>query len=89
MMIFLAELNGLVLWATGIGNAYLKVYTSEKVASVAGLELTELQGHTLIVSRTLYGLHLSGKYYYSHSLWDTEGGTKYQSLVKQFHGQYC
>ncbi|CAJ1931198.1 unnamed protein product [Cylindrotheca closterium] len=60
-MIFLAELNGLDLWATDIGNAYLEAYTKEKVAIVAGPEFGELQGHTLIVSRALYGLHLSGK----------------------------
>ncbi|CAJ1953823.1 unnamed protein product [Cylindrotheca closterium] len=61
MMIFLAELNGLELWATDIGNAYLKAYTKEKVASIAGPEFGPLQGHTLIVSRALYGLRLSGK----------------------------
>ncbi|KAG7345262.1 reverse transcriptase RNA-dependent DNA polymerase [Nitzschia inconspicua] len=30
MMIFLAELNNLSLWATDIGNAYLEAYTLEK-----------------------------------------------------------
>src|SRR6056300_1198686 len=38
MMIFLAELNGLELWATDIGNAYLEAYTKEKVAIIAGPE---------------------------------------------------
>ena len=62
MMIFLAELNGLELWATDIGNAYLEAYTKEKVAIIAGPEFgPELEGHTLIVSRALYGLRLSGK----------------------------
>ena len=60
-MIFLAELNGLELWGTDIGNAYLEAYTSEKVAIIAGPEFGPLQGHTLLVSRALYGLRLSGK----------------------------
>ncbi|CAJ1970451.1 unnamed protein product [Cylindrotheca closterium] len=61
MMTFLAELNGLELWATNIGNAYLEAYTKEKVAIVVGPEFGPLQGHTLIVSRALYGLRLSEK----------------------------
>lgn len=61
MMVFLAELNGLDTWATDIGNAYLEAYTTEKVAIVAGPEFGELEGHTLIVSRALYGLRMSGK----------------------------
>ena len=61
MMIFLAELNGLELWGTDIGNAYLEAYTKEKIAIVAGPEFGELEGHTLIISRALYGLRMSGK----------------------------
>ena len=61
MMVFLAELNSLDIWATDIGNAYLEAYTTEKVAIVAGPEFKELEGHTLIVSRALYGLRMSGK----------------------------
>ena len=36
MVIFLAELNGLDLWATDIGNAYLEAETKEKVYIIAG-----------------------------------------------------
>ena len=61
MIIFLAELNGLELWGTDIGNAYLEAYTSEKVAIIAGPEFGELEGHTLIISKALYGLRMSGK----------------------------
>ena len=61
MIIFLAELNGLQLWATDIGNAYLEAFTKEKVAIVAGPEFGTLEGHTLIISRALYGLRMSGK----------------------------
>ncbi|CAJ1950917.1 unnamed protein product, partial [Cylindrotheca closterium] len=49
LMIFLAKLNDLDLWATDIGNAYLEAYTSERVAIVAGPEFGELEGHTLLV----------------------------------------
>jgi hypothetical protein len=36
---FLAELNGLDLWATDIGNAYLEGFTMEQNFIVAGPEL--------------------------------------------------
>ena len=39
MVTFIAELNGLELWTTNIGNAYLESVTKEKVAFVAGPEL--------------------------------------------------
>ena len=61
LMIFLAELNNLEVWGTDIGNAYLEAYTTEKVAIIAGPEFGPLEGHTLIVSRALYGLRMSGK----------------------------
>ncbi|KAG7344871.1 reverse transcriptase RNA-dependent DNA polymerase [Nitzschia inconspicua] len=60
MMIFLAELNNLSLWATDIGNAYLEAYTLEKFYITAGKEFGDLEGHTLIVSKALYGLRSSG-----------------------------
>ena len=36
MVVFLAELNGLDLWATDIGSAYLEARTKEKVYIIAG-----------------------------------------------------
>ena len=60
MVIFLAELNGLEAWATDIGNAYLEAETSERVAIKAGPEFGELEGHTLIIFKALYGLRSSG-----------------------------
>jgi hypothetical protein len=59
-VIFLAELNGLESWATDIGNAYLEAETSEKVFVVAGPEFGELEGHTLVIFKALYGLRSSG-----------------------------
>jgi hypothetical protein len=59
-VIFLAELNGLKTWATDIGNAYLEAETSEKVFIIAGPESGELEGHTLVIFKALYGLRSSG-----------------------------
>ena len=60
LTIFLGELNGLEAWATDIGNAYLEAETKEKVYIVAGPEFGELEGHTLIIFKALYGLRSSG-----------------------------
>jgi hypothetical protein len=60
MVTFLSELNGMELWATDIGNAYLEAYTAEKLYIVAGPEFGELKGHMLIISKALYGLRTSG-----------------------------
>ena len=60
MVTFLAELNELKLWATDIGNAYLEAYTLEKVHIIAGPEFGKRQGHTLVISKALYGLRSSG-----------------------------
>ena len=58
--LFLAELNKLESWCTDVGNAYLEAYTEEKLFIIAGPEFGDLQGHTLIISRALYGLKSSG-----------------------------
>jgi len=60
LVLFLAELNGLETWATDIGNAYLEAETNEKVVIIAGPEFGELEGHTLIIVKALYGLRTSG-----------------------------
>ena len=57
---FLVELNDLELWGTDIGNAYLKSYTKEKVALIAGPEFGKLQGHLLVIIKALYSSRLSG-----------------------------
>ena len=61
MITFLSELNGLELWNTDIGNAYLESYTSEKVVFIAGLEFGERAGHMMIIRKAQYGLKSSGK----------------------------
>jgi hypothetical protein len=60
LVVFLAELNGLELWATDIGNAYLEAKTREKLVIIAGEEFGELAGHLLVIHKALYGLRTSG-----------------------------
>jgi hypothetical protein len=60
LVIFLAELNNLEIWATDIGNAYLEAKTKEKLVIVAGPEFGDLAGHLLIIQKALYGLRTSG-----------------------------
>ena len=59
-------MNDLQLYATDISNAYLKSYTSEKVYIIAGPEFSNLEGHTLLVVKALYGLHKSGICWHEH-----------------------
>jgi len=59
-----AELNALQVWAGDIGNAYLEAYTKEKVYFVAGPEFGDLEGHSLIVVKALYGLRSSGAHFH-------------------------
>ena len=56
----LAELNDLDLMAGDVGNAYLEAYTEEKVCFTAGPEFGDLEGHTMIIVKALYGLRTSG-----------------------------
>ena len=60
LIMFLAELNGLDIWATDVGNAYLEAKTLERVFIIAGPEFGELEGHLLVVFKALYGLRTSG-----------------------------
>jgi hypothetical protein len=60
ILAFLGELNDLKVWSTDIGNAYLETYTKEKVYIIAGPEFGDREGHVLIISKALYGLHSSG-----------------------------
>ena len=61
LVIFLGELNNLVLWGADIGNAYLEAHTQEKLFIIGGAEFEELQGFILIFNKALYGLKSSGK----------------------------
>ncbi len=63
-LLFIAELNDLESWTTDIGNAYLEAETLERVYIVAGPEFGELEGHTLVIFKALYGLRSSGLHWY-------------------------
>ena len=60
MVLFLAELNDLQTWATDVGNAYLEADTAELIYIIGGPEFGELEGHTLVITKALYGLRTSG-----------------------------
>jgi hypothetical protein len=62
LVIFLAELNGLTLYAADVGNAYLEALTKEKICVWGGPEFRDLglEGHLLIIVAALYGLKTSG-----------------------------
>lgn len=60
LLTFISELNGLDLWATDIGNAYLEAHTKEKVCILAGPEFGKREGHILVIQKALYGLRTSG-----------------------------
>jgi hypothetical protein len=60
MVAFLSELNGLDLWPTDIGNAYLEAKMSELLFIVASPEFGDLEGHMLVIYKALYGLCSSG-----------------------------
>ncbi|MGL4933428.1 MAG: reverse transcriptase domain-containing protein, partial [Aeromonas sp.] len=62
LCIFLAELNGLTLYAADVGNAYLEAKTKERICIIAGPEFAifGLEGHVLVIIRALYGLKTSG-----------------------------
>ena len=48
------------VWGADIGNAYLEATTKDKICIVAGPEVEELQGHILVIHKTLYGFKSSG-----------------------------
>ena len=47
-----------------IGNAYLESFMNEKVVFTAGPEFKDLEGHTLVIVKALYGLRISGARFY-------------------------
>jgi len=63
-VIFLGELNDLITFSADVGNAYLEAETKEKVYIVAGKGFSELEGHTLVIFKALYGLRSSGLRYH-------------------------
>ena len=79
----IAELNGLILMAADVGNAYLEAHTKEKICFIAGPEFKELvghpetkklAGHTMVMSKALYGLKSSGARFH----------TKFADTLREF-----
>ena len=60
MVVFLSQLNDFKIWGADVGNAYLEAYTDEKLCIIVGPEFKELQGHLLIMIKTLHGTHSGG-----------------------------
>jgi len=52
----LAELHELQLLGNDVGNNYLESHTEEKVYILAGSEVGDRKGHTVLITRALYGL---------------------------------
>ena len=48
------------IWGADVGNAYLEAKTKEKLVIIAGPMFGELEGHTLIIHKAIYGLKSSG-----------------------------
>ena len=60
LTIFLSKLKNMKVCGADIGNAYLEATTNEKLYTVGGPEIEELQGHILVIHKALYGLKNSG-----------------------------
>ena len=60
LVIFLAELNEIDSWGTDIGNTCLETFAKEKVCIKSEQEFVPLQGHALIISKSLCRLQTSG-----------------------------
>jgi hypothetical protein len=63
----ITELNGLQVCTADIGNAFFYGRTKEKVYIKAGREFgSELEGKTMIVDKSLYGLRTSSARFHEH-----------------------
>ena len=78
MVVFLSQLNDFEIWGADVGNAYLEVYTDEKLCTIAGPEFKELQGHPLIMIKALYKTHSGGARWHDR-LFDTLQELKFKS----------
>ena len=60
LVLFAAELNQLDSWGNDVENACLEAFTKEKVRITAGRKFEPLEGHALIINKTLCGIRTSG-----------------------------
>ena len=79
MVVFIAELNdGLNLWATDIGNAYLETEMTELIYIIAGLAFDGDEGHIFVIHKALSGLWTSGLHWH-------EWFADWLSMIYGFH----
>jgi hypothetical protein len=52
-LVFIGEINDLVIWATDVGSTYLEELTKENVCIIAGPDFGELELHLLIICKAL------------------------------------
>lgn len=64
LVIFLAELDGLESWGTGVGNDSLVEFAKEKICIVTSPEFGPLEGHNLIIVKALCRLRTSSPLWY-------------------------
>jgi hypothetical protein len=62
----IAEANDLTALCSDVGNAFVNSFTNEKVYCRAGPEFGPLEGKTLIVVKSLYGLKSSAERWRAH-----------------------
>jgi Reverse transcriptase (RNA-dependent DNA polymerase) len=70
IVLFLAELNEMDIFSADVSNAYLEALTKEKVYIIGTIGFGDLEGHTLIIFKALYGLKSSGLRWHE-KLYDT------------------
>jgi Reverse transcriptase (RNA-dependent DNA polymerase) len=66
LILFLAEFNDLEVRGANVGNAYLEALTKEKFYIIGCPEFGDLEGHTLLIFKALYGLQSSGLCWHQH-----------------------
>eukprot|EP00934_Nitzschia_sp_Nitz4_P000636 Nitzschia sp. Nitz4//scaffold500_size4614//80//4514//NITZ4_009238-RA/size4614-augustus-gene-0.0-mRNA-1//-1//CDS//3329553583//636//frame0 len=62
----IAMINGLLVIAGDVGNAFLYAITNEKCYITAGEEFGDLAGQDLIIHKSLYGLRTSSARFHEH-----------------------
>ena len=60
LITFWGKLYNLPIYSTDIGNAYFEAQSKEKVYIIAGKIFGDLEGHTQVINKALYGLRSSG-----------------------------
>ena len=67
LILLIAELNDLEIYQADVGNAYLEAYRKDLFYNRKRICYLFMEGHVLIISKALYGLHTSGKWFHKDS----------------------